>query len=110
MVVRGIFYMRIKNHPILKFDKGRRIDFYFEGKRLTGYEGETVAAALIANGIKVFRYSKRLSRPRGFFCAIGRCASCNMVIDGQPNTRACITPLKEGMRIERQHGRGGLGK
>ncbi|MCX7703564.1 MAG: (2Fe-2S)-binding protein [Planctomycetota bacterium] len=98
--------MRIKEHPILKFKKGRKVEFYFEGKKMTGYEGESVAAALLANGVKVFRLSKRLNRPRGFFCAIGRCASCNMLIDGQPNTRACITPLREGMDVRKQEGRG----
>lgn len=100
--------MRIKRHPIVEFKKGRKVSFYFEGERLWGYEGETVAAALLANGIKLLHYSKRRGRPRGFFCAIGRCASCNMVIDGAPNRRACLTLLKEGMRIERQHGRGRL--
>jgi len=100
--------LRIKRHPILDFKKGRKVRFYFEGKSLFGYEGETVAAALIANGVKIMRYSKRDGRPRGLFCAIGRCASCNMVIDGEPNQRACTTLLREGMRVERQRGRGRL--
>jgi len=98
--------MRIEKHPILTFRKGRKVKFYFEGKELWGYEGESIAAALIANGVCVFRESKRERRPRGFFCAIGRCASCNMVVDGVPNTRVCVTPLKEGMHIEVQRGRG----
>lgn len=100
--------MRIRRHPILRFKRGRRVMFYFEGSRMWGYEGESVAAALIANGVKLFRYSKKESRPRGFFCAIGRCASCNMVVNGVPNTRVCVTPLKGGMRIEVQKGKGRL--
>ena len=100
--------MRIRSHPILKFKKGKKVEFYFEGQRMWGYEGESVAAALIANGVHIFRYSKREKRPRGFFCAIGRCASCNMVVDGVPNVRVCVTPLKEGMRVEVQKGRGRL--
>ncbi len=100
--------MRINEHPVLEFKKGKEVTFEFEGKLLKGYEGESVAAALVANDVRVFRYSKKLQRPRGFFCAIGRCASCNMIINGVPNERACVVRLREGMKIERQRGRGRL--
>ena len=50
--------------------------------------------------------SPELHRPRGFYCAIGNCASCQMVVDGEPNVRTCITLLKEGMRVETQDGKG----
>jgi len=62
---------RIEQHPILTFVKGRLVKFYFEGKELQGYENEPIAAALIANGIKVFRITEKMKRPRGFFCAVG---------------------------------------
>jgi len=73
-----------------------------------GYEGDTIASALVANGVKVFRESIKLHRPRGFYCAIGNCSSCLMTVDGVPNIRTCITPLKEGMHIERIKGKGAL--
>jgi len=97
--------MRIEQHPILEFKRGRKVAFEFEGRTLYGYEGEPIAAALHDNGIKVYRYSLRHDRPRGFYCAIGRCSSCLMVVDGIPNVRTCITPLREGMKIRRQHGK-----
>ena len=78
------------------------------GKELEGFEGEMISSALMANGVKIFRHSKKLKRPRGFFCAIGRCASCNMMVDGVPNVRVCVTPLREGMQVETQKGRGAL--
>jgi predicted molibdopterin-dependent oxidoreductase YjgC len=99
---------RISEHPILDFPKKKLVVFYFEGKKLYGYEGEPIAAALLANGIKVFRESIKLHRPRGLYCAIGNCSSCLMVVDGKPNVRTCITPLREGMRIERQRGKGAI--
>jgi len=99
---------RISEHPILVFQRGREVTFYFEGKPLKGYLGETIAAALVANGIKVFRYTEKHHRPRGFFCALGRCSSCLMIVDGKPNTMVCIEPLRAGVRVERQHGRGKL--
>ena len=99
---------RIKEHPILEFKKGSLIKFRFEGKELIGFEGDTIASALHASGIKVYRKSEKLKRPRGFFCAIGRCSSCYMVVDGIPNVQTCVTPLKEGMEVFIQDGKGKL--
>ena len=45
---------RIEEHPILgKQEKGRLVTFYFDGKELTGYEGEPIAAALKAQGVMI---------------------------------------------------------
>ncbi len=97
---------RINEHPIITFNRGSEVTFYFEGKPLKGYTGETIAAALVANGIKVFRYSEKRHRARGFFCAVGKCSSCLMVVDGKPNTMVCMEPLRKGVRVERQRERG----
>ncbi len=98
--------LRIHNHPILKYVRGNPLKFYFEGDERIGYESETVGAALYATGLREFSHSFKLDRPRGMFCAIGQCASCRMRVDGVPNIRTCITPLKENMRVERQMGAG----
>ena len=98
--------LRIHEHPILKYVRGNPLKFYFEGEERTGYESETVGAALYATGLKEFSHSLKLDRPRGIFCAIGQCASCRMRVNGVPNIRTCITPLKEGMTVERQFGPG----
>jgi predicted molibdopterin-dependent oxidoreductase YjgC len=96
---------RITEHPILKtFVKGNIVSFEYDGKILKGYEGEPVAVALKANGILIHRYTSRYHKPRGVFCAIGRCTDCVMVIDGKPNVRTCITPLKDGMKVQTQYG------
>ena len=98
--------MRIKNHPILKFEKDKKITFVYNGNEMIGYEGDTIASALHAQGVKKLSESLHLKRPRGFYCAIGNCASCNMTVDGVPNVRTCIVPLKEGMNIQTQVGKG----
>ena len=96
---------RIKEHPILGIqEKGRPVTFTFDGKELQGFEGEPIAAALKANGVMVHRYTKKQHKPRGIFCAIGRCTDCVMVVDNVPNVRTCITPLKEGMDVRTQYG------
>ena len=91
----------IRNHPILSFPEKERVKFYFEGKEMEGFLGEPIACALIANGIKVFKWTKK-GRPRGFFCAVGKCSSCLLTVDGRPNVMTCMERLREGMSIERR--------
>ena len=100
--------MRIENHPVLSFEKGEPIIFTLDGKPLEGFEGEPIAAALHANGIRVLGHSHKDGRPRGFYCAIGNCSSCKMVVDGEVNVRVCVEPLKAGMIVETQLGRGDI--
>jgi predicted molibdopterin-dependent oxidoreductase YjgC len=99
----------IEDHPLLDlsyFKKGRMVEFTFDGVTMNGFEDAPIAAALHANGVRVYRETPNMKRPRGFFCAIGKCSSCFMVVDGVPNVRTCITPLKAGMNVETQRGRG----
>ncbi|MCF7935131.1 MAG: (2Fe-2S)-binding protein [Synergistales bacterium] len=96
----------IEEHPILDFSHGRRVTFSFDGKPMEGFEGEPIAAALHANGVRTYRVTPEMERTRGFFCAIGKCSSCFMVVDGVPNVRTCVTPLSEGMQVETQKGKG----
>lgn len=96
---------RIDVHPILgEVKKGEEITFYYNGQEVKGYEGEPIAAALKAAGIMIHRYTARQHKPRGIFCAIGRCTDCVMIVDGVPNVRTCITPLKAGMDVKTQYG------
>ena len=97
---------RISEHPVLNFKRGRKIKFTFDGKEIKGFENETIAAALHAAGIKIYGYTAKKGHPRGFFCAIGKCSSCFVVDNGVPNVRACMTKLKENMKVETQKGRG----
>ena len=99
--------MRLTSHPILEFKRGRKISFSFDGREIEAYEGETIAAALHAAGVRVLSRT-RSGAPRGLFCAIGKCSSCLMTVDGIPNVRTCITPVREGMVVESQRGPGRL--
>ena len=94
----------IKEHPILEFRHGKKVKFFFEGKEMTGYEGLPIAAALHAAGVRVLSFSEKHDRPRGFFCAVGKCSSCLMEVDGRPNVMVCMEPLKAGMEVKRQKG------
>ena len=100
--------MRIEQHPILNFQRGEKIVFFFNGKEMEGYANETIAGALHAAGVRELVHSPELHRPRGLFCAIGNCSSCFMVVDGQPNVRVCVEKVKPGIRVESQRGKGDL--
>jgi len=92
--------MRIIHHPILgDIAERKKVIIKVDGAELEAYEGETIASALVAAGIKVFRNTRKLKEPRRIFCALGRCTDCVMTVDGQPNIRTCITPVRDGMEI-----------
>lgn len=98
---------RIYEHPILgEANFGRKVQIKYNGRKIWAYSDETIAAVLLANGIKVFRYTPKKRQPRSVFCGIGRCTDCMMIVDGQPNVRTCVTKVREGMKIETQYGRG----
>ena len=98
---------RINNHPILGPMKTvKKIEITIDGKVITALEGETIAAALIANNIRVFRQTAKLKTGRKMFCGIGQCTDCIMIVDGKPNVRTCVTRVKAGMSVETQIGRG----
>ena len=97
--------MRIEQHPVLgTYEKGPLVTFTLDGKEMTVYEGEPIAAALRAAGVMVHRHTLKKNEPRGIFCAIGRCTDCVMIVDGEPNVRTCVTPLRAGMKVQTQYG------
>jgi predicted molibdopterin-dependent oxidoreductase YjgC len=98
----------IERHPVLDFEHGSKAEFTFDGRAMEGFEGEPIAAALHSNGVRVYRETPEMKRGRGFFCAIGKCSSCFMVVDGVPNVRTCVTPLRRGMEILTQRGKGAV--
>ena len=102
-----VLSLRIIDHPILgRMEERKQITIYLDSKKITAYEGESIAAALAAAGMKVFRFTSIKDEPRGIFCAIGRCTDCVMTVNGEPNVRTCMTPVEAGMKIETQKGLG----
>lgn len=99
--------MRIEKHPIINIPENREtVMIYFCERPIQAFKGETVAAALTGAGIRVFRKTPKYHKPRGIFCAIGRCTDCALTINGIPNVKSCMTLVEEGMKIEMQDGLG----
>ncbi len=81
----------------------------FEDKDIMAPAGQTVAAVLLAAGIGSCRETPVSGEARGPYCMMGVCFECLVVIDGEPNQQACMTYVREGMSIERQHGAAQIG-
>ena len=97
--------LRMNEHCILDVEKKiKKVEIIVDGVAINAYEGEPILAALLANNIKVNRYTMKKHEPRGLFCGIGQCSDCSMVVNGQANVRTCITPVKAGMIIKTQDG------
>lgn len=96
--------MYISEHPILGTDAcQQKGNISVDGRPLQVKAGSMIAAALLANGIRVNRYTLKKHEARGAFCGIGQCTDCVMIVNGQRNVRTCITPVAEGMVIETQN-------
>jgi predicted molibdopterin-dependent oxidoreductase YjgC len=80
--------------------RGQSTVIIVDGKPIDAFEGESIAGALLAEGITAFRQTAKRHEPRGLFCGIGLCYECLVTVNGVPNVRACITPLAQGMVIE----------
>ena len=79
-------------------NRGASVEFYFDGRVVTGRSGQSVAIALWDAGIRALRLSPVDSAPRGMFCAIGICQECVVMIDGVRRP-SCVTVVQPGMRV-----------
>lgn len=83
-----------KNGQNLRFgpDRGEPFTFLWHGRPILAYPGETIAGALLAAG------QRNIGIP-GFFCGIGTCQGCRLLVDGA-SRRACITLAAADMRVD----------
>lgn len=75
---------------------------FFDGKEYKAQQGQTIAEALMGNGITTFRHDIN-DKPHGLYCNMGSCFQCLVTLNGQPNVRACFTLVKAGDRIQTQY-------
>jgi sarcosine oxidase, subunit alpha len=95
--------VRLRSQPSERIDRDRPIRFTYAGEELSGLVGDTVGSALYAAGRRVFSRSFKYHRPRGLLCCSGHCPNCMMTVDGVPNVRVCVEPLRAGMDVRDQN-------
>ena len=88
-------------------NRNKKISFTFNGKKLFGYEGDTIASALIANGIHLVGRSFKYHRPRGFFGAGVEEPNAKLQVEfkghSEPNVNATVMELVEGLSATSQN-------
>jgi NADPH-dependent 2,4-dienoyl-CoA reductase/sulfur reductase-like enzyme/Fe-S-cluster-containing hydrogenase component 2 len=89
---------RITKHPILDIPERTPVSFTWNGKKLTGFEGEMISSTLFANGIHIFGHHHKDNSPQGIFCANGQCSQCMVMADGLP-VKSCMSPLQDKMVV-----------
>lgn len=92
---------RIVDHPVLgKLVDRERVTFQFDGTTYEGFQGDTIASALLANGVQTLRVHEASGTSRGIYCNIGHCYECRVTVNDMPSTRACLTLIEQDMNIE----------
>ncbi|MCK4662375.1 MAG: FAD-dependent oxidoreductase [Bacteroidales bacterium] len=95
---------KITEHPILEIKTEEQVSFIFEGKKIIGEKGRTIAAILHQAGYPVHSHSLK-NRNRSVECGIGKCSACEMLVDGKVK-RICITKVdsvKEVLEVPKDY-------
>ncbi len=77
--------------------------FYFEGRRVEAYPGDTLASALAADGQVTFSRSFKYHRRRGLLCCSGHCPNCLVQVGREPNVRACQRRAEPDLEVRPQN-------
>ncbi len=97
---------RLENGGLI--DRRKELRFTFNGKPMTGYDGDTVASALMANGVGIVARSFKYHRPRGFFGAGREDPSAMLAVRDKHGfdaaVRAADIHLTEGMDVRTSTG------
>jgi len=90
-----------------QLDRSRTLDFSFDGRKLRGFAGDTLASALIANDVKLVGRSFKYHRPRGVLSAGAEEPNALVTLRegayAEPNTRATLVELFDGLRARSQN-------
>lgn len=92
---------RIESHSVLpEPEQSNEVTFTFDGESYTGREGEPVAAALLAAGVRTLRTSPVQGEARGLYCGIGHCYECRVWLGpsetDSERVRGCQVPICDG--------------
>lgn len=89
----------LHDHPILSIQRGKAVHFTWKQEEFHAFETDTIASALIANGIHVFQHHHKDHSPQGIYCANGQCSQCLVLVNGSPR-KACMELIRDGMQLE----------
>lgn len=94
----------------LPLEAAKAVTLVVDGRTIAAREGDTVAAAMLAAGLRHCRETPVSGAPRAPYCMMGACFDCLVTVDGVGNRQGCMVRVNEGMRVETQHGKRELGR
>ncbi len=89
---------------------GATLALKVDGREIQAREGDTVAAALLAAGLRQIRTTPVSGAPRAPYCLMGVCFDCLVTVDGVGSRQACLVPVRAGMTVETQQGKREAGR
>lgn len=89
---------------------GAAVALTIDGRTVQARSGDTVAAALLANGLSHCRTTPVSGSPRAPYCLMGVCFDCLVTVDGVGSRQACLVPVRAGMTVETQQGKREAGR
>ena len=99
---------RLEPHPGEWIERGAPLVFTFEGRAVTGFDGDTISSALAGSGLPYLARSFKYHRPRSILSFANHDSNQLFQVDGVPNVRGDIVPLRAGMRVSAVNTFGGL--
>ena len=81
-------------------ERAQAVTIVVDGTPVVARSGDSVAAALLAAGLRAFRTTPVSGSPRGPFCMMGTCFDCVVTVDGERNVQACLVRVADGMRVD----------
>ncbi|MBN2990675.1 (2Fe-2S)-binding protein, partial [Pseudomonas cedrina subsp. fulgida] len=81
--------------------RGEGVEFFWNGRPMQGRQGESLATALLANGIRTLAWSRKSHRPLGYSGSY--VAGVLARVNGVPNVRLDLLPVSVGVQVEMQN-------
>ena len=97
---------RLPQSPSEVINRKKPLNLFYGGKKIQAYEGDTIASALWAQGVRHTYDSFKYHRPRGVMELGVHAVDPLMEVNGRLNTRIARTLVSEGMKVESQSQKG----
>ncbi|MDE8559241.1 (2Fe-2S)-binding protein [Pantoea vagans] len=82
----------------MQHTSAKTVRFVFNNQGYMALPGQSIAAALFANGVKTLRFSPHQHQPRGMFCLMGSCQECLVMVGGK-RVLACKTEASADLNV-----------
>ena len=94
---------RLPLQPGEVIDRSRPVEFTWNGRAMSGFEGDTIASALVAGGVRVISRSMKYRRPRGYLTNDFWDPNGLVQVGDDPNVRSAHRLIEPGMQVEAQN-------